>query len=117
MRNRTESPLQITVYLNVVGKIWIPAVYARDVKKIDVTNYRNRMTDNSLSISEAIERCMAYDCGDFQNASIYDGEIVIGYRRENRYFEKRIEISKKTKSVKDWRANAKERRQFEMIEI
>lgn len=112
-----SNPLSIKIVGSVVGKMWMPDVYGAMEFKIDVTTERQRYTDNSLSISEAIERHLAYHTGDFRFAKIATGYVILESWnvKANRKVSRYVDL-KDCKCVADSMATAKEMDAFESIQ-
>lgn len=108
------NPLNIKVVGSLIGEIWMPKTYATMEFKIDVTNERGRYTDG-LSISEAIERYLAFNTGDFRHAAIATGFIVIEAWKGNKKVSRYIDL-KDCPSIADSMADAKAMENFESKE-
>lgn len=115
MKNLT-NPLSIKVVGSLVGKIWMDT-YAAMEFKIDVTQERGRYTDNSLSISEAIERYLSYNTGDFRYAKIATAYVVMESWnvKANRKVTRYIDL-KDCPCIADSMATEKEMNAFEGIQ-
>jgi|SRR5579859_4206455 len=111
------NPLHIKIVGTLVGEIWMPQTFATMEFKIDVTTERNRYTDQSLSISEAIERHLAYNTGDFRYALIATGYVILEAWNSNakKKVTRYIDL-KDCPSIAESMAGAKEMDAFESIQ-
>lgn len=112
-----SNPLHIKIVGTLVGEIWMPQTYATMEFKIDVTTERNRYTDNSLTIKEAIERYLQFNTGDFRHALIATGYIVLEAwnGKANKKVSRYIDL-KDCPSIAESMAGAKEMDAFEEIQ-
>lgn len=115
MKNLNSNPLHIAVRGNLIGKIWIPARYCKQYFGIEVDRERSRMSDNSLSITEAIEQHLSYNTGDFQSAAIAEAELIISYRNGNRTVSKQFDL-REFPSAAEFFADKKAMREYEKIQ-
>jgi hypothetical protein len=108
-----NNPLQVEISGTLIGTIWMPSTICTKEFRMNLTIERNRFTDKSLSISEAIQRVC--NDGDFQSCSIAEATLKITYWIGNKTIGKYFDISR-CKSIKDHWMNKKEKKAFENID-